>query len=347
MTAVRLHAGRGRRAGEPGRSARSAGSTVACGPAASSAIVTAEMASSKGNCAGSTRSRSMSTDVSISPRGRRESATRSRILIDDRVEVLSESPGRYSRRSAESGQHGLSRDEHALSQRDQLTDGHAVARHDECFPFIQGTHDAPAVIAQLSLCDAAIHEPSVAPTLRLKQHVADSWPIAPFTMRGRLMRRFPASQRRSRLDRSLRARTPTRILLRWRIRAAPYQEWLRDRARRRHSNLAATAAGANSRPTRVGRYTRNRCTPTPLPLDNRAPFLIVVALRASRPDGVPPELTCRNFRVPVPGSRLGSVPRSFRVPGVERFPVPWFRVRRRRDLERGDLRNPARGTRNP
>ena len=51
------------------RRARSAGSAVACGPAASSAIVIADTATSKGRSPASICSRSMTTEVSMSPRG--------------------------------------------------------------------------------------------------------------------------------------------------------------------------------------------------------------------------------------------------------------------------------------
>ena len=45
------------------------GSTVACGPAANSASVTAEIAISEGRSPGSTRPRSITTDVSTNPGG--------------------------------------------------------------------------------------------------------------------------------------------------------------------------------------------------------------------------------------------------------------------------------------
>ncbi len=59
------------------RLARSLASSVACGPAASSAIVNALMASSTGSWDGSIASRSITTEVSMTPRRwRRGSATR-------------------------------------------------------------------------------------------------------------------------------------------------------------------------------------------------------------------------------------------------------------------------------
>lgn len=75
------------------RRARSSTSRVACGPAASSAMVIALTASSIGSCSASRCSRSMTTDVSMIPRGRRwGSDTRARVLECNAVEVGAE-PG--------------------------------------------------------------------------------------------------------------------------------------------------------------------------------------------------------------------------------------------------------------
>src|SRR5262245_48456147 len=108
----------------------------------------------------------MMTEVSIRPRGRRVSATRGRILIDHRLHVLAK-PASYETGSARKGCPGdVSRDERALSHRDQLADRHAVARHDERLPLIEGPHDATAVVAQFPLGDPPAHPVIVAPALR-------------------------------------------------------------------------------------------------------------------------------------------------------------------------------------
>ena len=66
------------------RRPRSSGSPVACGPAASSAMVTALTASSEGSALGSIDSRSTTTEVSMRPcGGRSTSATRRALLVGD------------------------------------------------------------------------------------------------------------------------------------------------------------------------------------------------------------------------------------------------------------------------
>ena len=84
------------------RRARSAKSSVACGPAASSANVIADTATSVGSASAATRSISMTTDVSMRPRGYRFSGTRSRVLVDCSVEIGPE-PVRVDGRSAREG----------------------------------------------------------------------------------------------------------------------------------------------------------------------------------------------------------------------------------------------------
>jgi hypothetical protein len=98
--------------------ARSSARELACGPAASSAIVTALTAISMGNEPVSTRSRSITTDVSIRPRGWRDaSATRRRFLVDDSVEVVNHSDVIDSRSTAERGHNRRRIDEAVPPQR--------------------------------------------------------------------------------------------------------------------------------------------------------------------------------------------------------------------------------------
>jgi hypothetical protein len=95
-------------------------------------MVIAEMAISAGKSADSISSKSMTTDVSMSPRGWRVSATRRWILIDQGVYVFPKTSGRNAWGAGESRKDSFGRYEHALSQRNQLTHGHAIACDDEC-----------------------------------------------------------------------------------------------------------------------------------------------------------------------------------------------------------------------
>src|SRR5260221_3688591 len=101
--------------------------------------------------------KSMTTDVSMSPRGGRGSATGRRIMIDQGVQVFPKTSERDAWRAGESGQSSLGLYKHPLSHGNQLADGHAIACDDECFPLVQGPHDAPALVAELSLRDRSTH----------------------------------------------------------------------------------------------------------------------------------------------------------------------------------------------
>ena len=78
----------------------------------------------------------MTTDVSMSPRGWRELATRRGILIDHGVDIFPKPPGRHAWSAGEGGKGSFGRYEHPLSQRNQLTNGHAIARDDEGLPLV-------------------------------------------------------------------------------------------------------------------------------------------------------------------------------------------------------------------
>ncbi|MEX2660922.1 MAG: hypothetical protein WD227_03285, partial [Vicinamibacterales bacterium] len=120
-------------------------------------MVIAETAISTGKSVGSISSKSMTTDVSMSPRGWRGSATRRWILIDRGVYVFPKTFARDAWRPGECGKGSFDRYEHALSQGNQLAHGHAVARDDEGFPLVQGPHDSPAFVAELALGDTSTH----------------------------------------------------------------------------------------------------------------------------------------------------------------------------------------------
>lgn len=93
----------------------------------------------------------------MSPRGGRVSATRCGVLIDHGVHVFAKTPRRDTRRSGKNGHNGCRRHEHTLPQRQQLANRHTVARDNEGTALIQSPHDAPAVIAELSLSDVPWH----------------------------------------------------------------------------------------------------------------------------------------------------------------------------------------------
>src|SRR5438477_3744399 len=100
-------------------------------------MVTAETAIAAGREAGSIRSRSMTTDVSSRPGSRRASATGSRVLIDERVEVAAETPAVDSGRGGERRHHLRGRDEFSPRNRSKLTDRHAGGRPEAGFGAIQ------------------------------------------------------------------------------------------------------------------------------------------------------------------------------------------------------------------
>ena len=93
----------------------------------------------------------------MSPRAWRGSATRCRILIDQSVNVLPKTSERDAWRAGERGKGSFGRYEHPLSEGNELADGHAIARDDEGLPLVQGPHDSPAFVAELSLSDTSTH----------------------------------------------------------------------------------------------------------------------------------------------------------------------------------------------
>src|SRR5215218_439023 len=131
--------------------------------------------------------RSTTTDVSIRPCERRDSATRSDALIDVPVEVLTEPAGVDRGRMSEGVHHDVASDEATAAQREQLADWHPVAGDDERFALVESAHDLTTVVAQFSLGDRFGHSPTVARVrhrrtslrrrrrLRRETHGAPAW----------------------------------------------------------------------------------------------------------------------------------------------------------------------------
>ena len=113
------------------RRARSAGSDVACGPAASSAIVIAVTATSNGSVNGSIFSRSITTEVSSTPFGRRCSDTRAETRVGDSVEVAPQAVAVDAWRATEDVDYEVRTDKTLTSHRNQFSHWFARARHDE------------------------------------------------------------------------------------------------------------------------------------------------------------------------------------------------------------------------
>jgi hypothetical protein len=108
------------------------GSFVACGLAASSANVIAEMAISFGSASAFNWSMSTNTDASIMPRGCL--ATRRWVLIRNGVEVFSELFVFDARHASESGKHDALGYERAAPHWPQFPNRNAVASHNKTLP---------------------------------------------------------------------------------------------------------------------------------------------------------------------------------------------------------------------
>src|SRR5215212_3836639 len=152
------------------RRARSATSPAAAGPAASSAIVTAETATCSGSTSAAILSRSTTTDVSSKPCGTR-SATRVDVLIDYLVEVTAHAFPVQAWCVAEHLDGGHCGHETVATQRAQLTHRPAIAAHHEGPTLVKRTHDATAVISQLALTDLLAHAARVAPRATAEMHL--------------------------------------------------------------------------------------------------------------------------------------------------------------------------------
>jgi hypothetical protein len=88
----------------------------------------------------------MTTDVSMSPRGWRGSATRTRSLVENGIDVITEPLPLDRRCTRKSSDRSPRADELTLSKRCQLTDGNPVARDDEGLAAVERPHDLAALI---------------------------------------------------------------------------------------------------------------------------------------------------------------------------------------------------------
>src|ERR1700674_6127890 len=125
---------------------------------------------------------SIRTDVSTIPRARRGSRTRSRILIDQFVNILSE-PGRIDSRCAGArGQQHPGRHCHTAADGHELPDGHTIESDDVRLPAVEAAHDFAAVIPKRPLGDHLRHSGSVARVRRQPSYCAKSESAAPTTV---------------------------------------------------------------------------------------------------------------------------------------------------------------------
>src|ERR1700746_1748875 len=137
-------------------------------------MVKALMASFMGSCSASMWSRSITTEVSMSPcDGRGVLATRCDLLAGGPIEIRSEPVEPHPRSAPERGDGGLGADESTPTQRGQLADRDSIPGHDERLALVKLAHDVAAVIAQLPLGDLFGHTHSVARVLRCPIHGAN------------------------------------------------------------------------------------------------------------------------------------------------------------------------------
>jgi len=144
--------------------------------------VIALTADSIGSCDGSRRSRSITTEVSSNPRGRRRSATRYRVLRRNVIEVGAELLAVDGWCVAEHGYDHVGGNEAVAAHRSQFSDRGAIARDDEGFPMIKTSHDLTAVVAQLSLRNGLGH-PDNCSTLCYRPHpTLPAWSVQVLTL---------------------------------------------------------------------------------------------------------------------------------------------------------------------
>ena len=93
----------------------------------------------------------------MSPRAWLGSATRTRTLIEDGVDVSSESLPVDRRCARKQSDGDLRANELTLSQRCQLTNGDAIARDDEGLAAVERPHDLAALVPKLPLGDLSRH----------------------------------------------------------------------------------------------------------------------------------------------------------------------------------------------
>src|SRR5262249_25362333 len=100
---------------------------------------------------------SMTTDVSTSPLGGRGSATKCHGLVDEGVHIPPKTPAGDGRSPGKSRVRELGRHKRTLTEGHELADRPAVPCHDEGLPAVEGTHDPPTVVSQLTLADPTAH----------------------------------------------------------------------------------------------------------------------------------------------------------------------------------------------
>ena len=104
------------------------------------------------------RSRSTTTDVSSSPRGSWcGSGTRRRVLIDERVQVLSEGSGVTAADAGEKCLKGARPREVRSFERREFPNRDAIARYDKALALVECPHDLSALVAKLSLRKESAH----------------------------------------------------------------------------------------------------------------------------------------------------------------------------------------------
>ena len=112
------------------------------------------------------RSISMMTEVSTRPRGYRRSATRGRVLVEDRVDLRTE-PIRFNLRGAgERRERDTCADKLPGPDGCQLSNRHAIARDQKGLATIEAAHDLATGVPELALGDRTGHRSSVAHVLR-------------------------------------------------------------------------------------------------------------------------------------------------------------------------------------
>lgn len=94
----------------------------------------------------------------MSPRAWRGSATRTRALIEEGVDVASESLPVDRRCARKLSDGSLRADELTISKRCQLTNGDAVAGDDEGLTAVECAHDVAALVTKLPLRNLARHD---------------------------------------------------------------------------------------------------------------------------------------------------------------------------------------------
>src|SRR5660398_19176 len=144
------------------RRALSCSSPVACGPAASSARVTAAMADSSGSRLGSTTSRSITTEVSSKPWGGRwvGSAIKGRVYYG--IQSGTEPPGINPRSPLPGFRNCRPWHEPMRVNRPELGNRHPVAGHNHGFARLYFPEHGRRLIAEFTLGNSSVHDETVA-----------------------------------------------------------------------------------------------------------------------------------------------------------------------------------------